>query len=176
MDQKRKVQYPDTAIDSTLSSYNCLGINLIKRSRVQTALINIGKNVFPYFFYCPLRQLTSLFQGKQGAPKERATGSILGCLGVINLFVDSMLHSWQKQPSHYDKKITCMANRKVSAILLTPWVKTGCAAALFVSKRQNDVKQNMQYRKNKSRFERLLFPVYQNNNFGIRFVSSEDIH
>ena len=37
-------------------------INLISRSIVETAVINIGKNVFPLFFYCPLRQLTSLFQ------------------------------------------------------------------------------------------------------------------
>ena len=32
-----------------------LFINLISRSKVQTALVNIGKNLCSLFFYCPLR-------------------------------------------------------------------------------------------------------------------------
>ena len=73
---------------------------LISRSRVQTALKNIGKNVFPLFFYCPLRQLTSLFQKrKQGAPKERAAGSVLSYLGVINFLSTPCYTTGKTTPS-----------------------------------------------------------------------------
>ena len=85
----------------------------ISRSRVQTGLINIGKNVYLSFFHCPSRQLTSLFQGKQGAPKERAAG--LRCLQPVCRIYAPLLR--KHSPLHRDKEIMCTTDRKLSAIL-----------------------------------------------------------
>ena len=72
----------------------------------------VGKNVFSLFFYCLLWQLRSLLQGKQGEPKEGATGNVLSCLGVIKLFVDSMIHYCQNKPLQHDKKIASLHGRQ----------------------------------------------------------------